>query len=80
MSGGVVQHTIPPIEYNGYIERKYIMTFKLVPELAFLPQDDKEKNLIVRAFWLNIRIVSKLLCVIVPAVVVIGVVGGLAGS
>ena len=56
------------------------MKFKLVPELAFLPQDDKEKNLIVRAFWLNIRIVSKLLCVIVPAVVVIGLVGGLAGS
>ena len=76
----MVQHTIPPIEYNGYIERKYIMKFKLVPELAFLPQDDKEKNLIVRAFWLNIRIVSKLLCVIVPAVVVIGLVGGLAGS
>ena len=56
------------------------MKFKLVPELAFLPQDNKEDNLLVRAFWLNIRIVSKLLCVIVPAVVVIGVVGGLAGS
>ena len=53
---------------------------KLVPELKFLPQDNKEENILVRGFKFGIRFYAKLIVVAVPAIVVIGVVGGAMGG
>ena len=53
---------------------------KLVPELKFLPQDNKEENILVRGFKFGIRFYAKLFVVAVPAIVVIGVIGGMFGG
>ena len=53
---------------------------KLVPELKFLPQDNKEENILVRGFKFCIRFYVKLFVVCVPFVLVVSMIGALGGG